>query len=305
MHIGMVGLGRMGLNMALRLHQGGHIVTGYNKSPEKTKKAEGLGIRGAYSLKDLASALPAPPSPKVVWLMVPAGEAVDSTIAALKKSLKPGDVIIDGGNSFYKDSIRRHKELAASGIMFIDAGVSGGIWGLTEGYCIMAGGDKAVFDSLEPVFKSLVQEGGCLRCGGPGSGHFVKMVHNGIEYGLMEAYAEGFELMKASAYGGDLDLKDIARLWMRGSVVRSWLLELLETALSRDPVLEAISGYVEDSGEGRWTVNEAVDLGVSLPVITEALFRRFRSRQDDSFAEKVLAALRKEFGGHSVKIEGE
>lgn len=300
MRIGMVGLGRMGLNMALRLHQGGHIVTGYNKSPEKTKKAEGLGIGGAYSLEDLASALP---SPKIVWLMVPAGDATDATIAALKKSLKPGDVIIDGGNSFYKDSVRRHGELAKAGINYIDAGVSGGIWGLTEGYCVMAGGDKAVFDSLEPVFKSLTQEGGYLHCGGPGSGHFVKMVHNGIEYGLMEAYAEGFELMKASGYGATLDLKDVARLWMRGSVVRSWLLELLESALSRDPGLEAVSGYVEDSGEGRWTVNEAVDLGVSLPVITEALFRRFRSRQEDSFAEKVLAALRKEFGGHSVKTE--
>lgn len=302
MHIGMVGLGRMGLNMALRLRQGGHTVTGYDRSPERAKKSEGLGIKGAYALGDLASALP---SPKVVWLMVPAGEAVDSTIAALKKSLKAGDIIIDGGNSFYKDSVRRHKELAASGINHVDAGVSGGIWGLTDGYCIMAGGDKAVFDSLGPIFKSLAQEGGYLHCGGPGSGHFVKMVHNGIEYGLMEAYAEGFELMKASTFGGELDLKAIAGLWMKGSVVRSWLLELLGTALSRDPGLEAISGYVEDSGEGRWTVNEAVDLSVSLPVITEALFRRFRSRQDDSFAEKVLAALRKEFGGHSVKTEGD
>ncbi|MBI4949637.1 MAG: decarboxylating 6-phosphogluconate dehydrogenase [Deltaproteobacteria bacterium] len=302
MHIGMVGLGRMGLNMALRLHRGGHIVTGYNKSPERTKKAEGLGIKCAYTLEALASALP---SPKAVWMMVPAGEAVDSTIAVLKKGLAPGDIIIDGGNSFYKDSLRRHEELAASGIRFIDAGVSGGIWGLTEGYCIMAGGEADACGLLDPIFKSLAQEGGYLRCGGPGSGHFVKMAHNGIEYGLMEAYAEGFELMKASGYAEELDLKNIARLWMKGSVVRSWLLELLETALSRDPVLSAISGYVEDSGEGRWTVKEALDLSVSLPVITEALFRRFRSRQDDSFAEKVLAALRKEFGGHSVKPEGE
>ena len=302
MRIGMVGLGRMGMNMALRLVRDGHVVTAFDRSPEMTKKAEGLGIKGAYTLEALASALP---SPRAVWLMVPAGEAVDSTIAALKKGLVPGDIIIDGGNSFYKDSLRRHEELAAIGIHFIDAGVSGGIWGLTEGYCIMAGGDKAVFGSLEPIFKSLAEEGGYLLCGGPGSGHFVKMAHNGIEYGLMEAYAEGFELMKASGYGEDLDLKNIARLWMRGSVVRSWLLELLETALSRDPGLEAISGFVEDSGEGRWTVKEAVDLSVSMPVITEALFRRFRSRQDDSFAEKVLAALRKEFGGHSVKLEGE
>lgn len=302
MRIGMVGLGRMGMNMALRLVRDGHVVTAFDRSPEMTKKAEGLGIKGAYTLEALASALP---SPRAVWLMVPAGEAVDSTIAALKKGLVPGDIIIDGGNSFYKDSLRRHEELAAIGIHFIDAGVSGGIWGLTEGYCIMAGGDKAVFGSLEPIFKSLAEEGGYLLCGGPGSGHFVKMAHNGIEYGLMEAYAEGFELMKASGYGEELDLKNIARLWMRGSVVRSWLLELLETALSRDPGLEAISGFVEDSGEGRWTVKEAVDLSVSLPVITEALFRRFRSRQDDSFAEKVLAALRKEFGGHSVKPERE
>lgn len=302
MRIGMVGLGRMGMNMALRLVRDGHVVTAFDRSPDRTKKAEGLGIKGAYTLEALASALP---SPRAVWLMVPAGEAVDSTIAALKKGLVPGDIIIDGGNSFYKDSLRRHEELAAIGIHFIDAGVSGGIWGLTEGYCIMAGGDKAVFGSLEPIFKSLAEEGGYLLCGGPGSGHFVKMAHNGIEYGLMEAYAEGFELMKASGYGEELDLKNIARLWMRGSVVRSWLLELLETALSRDPGLEAISGFVEDSGEGRWTVKEAVDLSVSLPVITEALFRRFRSRQDDSFAEKVLAALRKEFGGHSVKPERE
>ncbi|OGP24902.1 MAG: 6-phosphogluconate dehydrogenase (decarboxylating) [Deltaproteobacteria bacterium GWB2_55_19] len=302
MRIGMVGLGRMGMNMALRLVQDGHVVTAFDRSSERTKKAEGLGIKGAYTLEALASALP---SPKAVWLMVPAGEAVDSTIAVLKKGLAPGDIIIDGGNSFYKDSLRRHKDLAAIGIHFIDAGVSGGIWGLTEGYCIMAGGEAAVCGLIGPIFKSLAQEGGYLRCGGPGSGHFVKMAHNGIEYGLMEAYAEGFELMKASGYGEELDLKNIARLWMRGSVVRSWLLELLETALSRDPGLSAISGFVEDSGEGRWTVKEALDLSVSLPVITEALFRRFRSRQDDSFAEKVLAALRKEFGGHSVKSEGE
>jgi len=292
----------MGMNMALRLVQDGHVVTAFDRSSERTKKAEGLGIKGAYTLEALASALP---SPKAVWLMVPAGEAVDSTIAVLKKGLVPGDIIIDGGNSFYKDSLRRHEELAASGIRFIDAGVSGGIWGLTEGYCIMAGGEADVCGLIDPIFKSLAQEGGYLRCGGPGSGHFVKMAHNGIEYGLMEAYAEGFELMKASGYGEELDLKNIARLWMKGSVVRSWLLELLETALSRDPGLEAISGFVEDSGEGRWTVKEALDLSVSLPVITEALFRRFRSRQDDSFAEKVLAALRKEFGGHSVKPEGE
>lgn len=302
MHIGMVGLGRMGMNMALRLMQGGHTVSGFNKSAENTSKAEGFGIKAVRSLEELAESLPAP---RIVWMMIPAGSPVDETIESIKGAIGPGDIIIDGGNSYYKDSIRRYHALKEIGIRFLDVGVSGGIWGLTDGYCLMAGGDEDVYKTLEPVFQTLSQSEGCLFCGGPGSGHYVKMAHNGIEYGLMEAYGEGFELLKASPYGAELDLSRIAHLWNRGSVVRSWLLELLESALNKDRGLEAISGYVADSGEGRWAVKEAIDAGVALPAISEALYRRFRSRQDDSFAEKVLVALRKEFGGHSVKPESE
>lgn len=298
MQIGIIGLGRMGLNMALRLKRGGHDVAGYNKTPERTKEAEKAGVKGAYSLEELCSRL-APP--RAVWIMIPAGEAIDAAIGELKPLLNKDDIIIDGGNSFYKDSVRRAGSLKNDGLNFLDVGVSGGVWGLKEGYCLMAGGEAGIYNLMEPVFRTLAPEGGYLYCGGPGAGHFVKMVHNGIEYGMMEAYAEGFELINASPYRDGADLADIARLWGRGSVVRSWLLELLESALRKDNNLEGIAGHVEDSGEGRWTVKEAVDLGVSLPAITEALFRRFRSRSADSFAEKALAAMRKEFGGHAVK----
>ena len=300
MEIGMVGLGRMGLNMARRLLVNGHGVVAYNRSLDKTKEAEKEGARAAYSLTELAGMLH---PPRVVWIMVPADKPVDDTITEIKPGLSPGDYVVDGGNSFYRDDIRREEELKKSGINYIDAGVSGGIWGLKNGYCIMAGGEKRHFDFIEPALKSLTAPEGYLYCGPAGSGHFVKMIHNGIEYGMMEAYGEGFELLKSSRYGAGLDLEQVARLWNRGSVVRSWLLELLEDAFAGDRDLEAISGYVEDSGEGRWTAREAIDLGVSAPVITESLFRRFRSRQPESFAEKVLAALRQEFGGHAVKPE--
>jgi 6-phosphogluconate dehydrogenase len=298
MEIGMIGLGRMGLNMARRLLFNGHDVAVFDSSAEKIKEAEKEGARAANSLKELVGALK---QPRVVWIMVPAGKPVDETIEALKPHLSAGDYIVDGGNSFYKDDVRREEELKRLGINYIDAGVSGGLWGLKNGYCIMAGGEKKHFDFIEPVLKSLTAPEGYLYCGPAGSGHFVKMIHNGIEYGMMEAYGEGFELLKSSRYGEGLDLNQVARLWNRGSVVRSWLLELLEDAFRKDKDLEAISGYVEDSGEGRWTVKEAIDLGVSAPVITESLLRRFRSRQTESFAEKVLAALRQEFGGHAVR----
>lgn len=297
MQIGMVGLGRMGMNMARRLLKGGHEVWGYTRSPEKLKRAEEEGLRCACTLKDLARNLK---TPRAVWLMIPAGPPVDETIEALKEDLEADDIIIDGGNTFYKDDLRREKSLREMGINYIDAGVSGGIWGLKEGYCLMVGGDRKIFDYLEPAFKTLAPPGGYLHCGPIGAGHFVKMIHNGIEYAMMEAYGEGFEMLVSSRYSKDLDLARVARLWNRGSVIRSWLLELLESAFEKDGRLESIRGYVEDSGEGRWTVKEAVDSGVSLPAISTALFRRFRSRQDDSFCEKVLAALRAGFGGHAV-----
>ncbi len=298
MQIAMVGLGRMGLNMARRLVRGGHSVVGYNKLAEATVAAEKEGITGAYSLKELADRLE---RPRTIWLMVPSGDPVDEVIDGLRPYLSSGDTVIDGGNSFYKDAVRRSGQLKAEGINFIDVGVSGGIWGLKEGYCLMSGGDRQACERLEPVFKTLAPVDGYMYCGPTGAGHYVKMVHNGIEYGMMEAYAEGFELMKGGPYGDFLPLGDVASLWMKGSVVRSWLLELVASALQKDPGLASIRGHVDDSGEGRWMVKEAVDAGISMPVITEALFRRFRSRLDDSFGEKVLAALRMEFGGHAVK----
>jgi 6-phosphogluconate dehydrogenase len=301
MHIGMVGLGRMGMNMTRRLIQGGHSVTGFAIKKAQVEEAERFGAQGASSLKDLAEKLT---SPRVVWLMIPAGAPVDETIEGIKEYLSEGDIIIDGGNSFYKDDLRRFESLKKEGINYLDVGTSGGIWGLEVGYCLMVGGEKEFFDYLEPIFKTLAPPDGHLYCGSAGAGHFIKMVHNGIEYGMMEAYAEGFELINASKYGEGLDLMKVTHLWNQGSVVRSWLLELLELAFEKDGNLSSIKGYVEDSGEGRWMVKEAIDLNVSLPVISLSLSRRFRSRQTDPFAERVLAALRSEFGGHAVKSSG-
>ena len=259
MRIGMVGLGRMGLNMARRLVKGGHVVVGYNNLPEVTSAAEKEGIAGAYSIKELVEKLE---RPRVVWLMVPSGSPVDEVIDDLRPHLDAGDTVIDGGNSFYKDAVRRSGALKALGINFLDVGVSGGIWGLKEGYCLMYGGDKAACEGLDPVFRTLAPPDGYMYCGPTGAGHYVKMVHNGIEYGMMEAYAEGFELMKSGPYGEILALDDVAGLWMKGSVVRSWLLELVTSALRKDPGLASIRGHVDDSGEGRWMVKEAVDTGV-------------------------------------------
>ena len=302
MQLGMVGLGRMGLNMTRRLLKGGHDVVVFDVSQDAVRQAGSEGAKGAASLDELIRAL-APP--RVVWLMVPAGQPVDDAVERLEGLLDAGDTVIDGGNSYYKDAIRLHGRLAPRGVKFVDAGVSGGIWGLENGYCLMVGGEKDVCKRIEPIFTTLAPPDGYLYCGPVGSGHFVKMVHNGIEYGMMAAYGEGFELMKASRYADDLDFGKIAHLWNQGSVVRSWLLELLEDVFKDGDDLSAIKPYVEDSGEGRWTVQQAVETAVPAPVITAALFQRFASRGGGSYSNKVLAALRNEFGGHKVKKTGE
>jgi 6-phosphogluconate dehydrogenase len=298
MRIGFIGLGRMGGNMVRRLLLGGHEVVAYNRSPEKTREIAAEGAEAAFEIAELVGKLAAP---RVVFVMVPAGDATEAQITQLLEHLEPGDVIVDGGNASFKDSVRRHAMCAERGIRFVDAGVSGGIWGLQIGYCLMAGGDDDAVALVEPAFRTLAPEGGYLHAGPPGAGHYVKMIHNGIEYGLMQAYAEGFEIMHASTY--DLDLASIADLWMHGSVVRSWLLELAVRALRPDQDLTHLKGWVADSGEGRWTVQEAMDRDVPAPVITLALQARFRSRQDESYGAKLLAALRNEFGGHPVKTE--
>jgi 6-phosphogluconate dehydrogenase len=299
MRIGFVGLGRMGANMVRRLLRDGHEVVAYNRTPEKTKEIEAEGATASYSIEELVSKLE---KPRAVWIMVPAGDATEAQIEELTEHLEPGDTIIDGGNTNFHDDQRRHAALAEKGVHYVDAGTSGGIWGLQVGYCLMVGGDKAAVKPLEPIFLSLAPEGGYLHVGGAGAGHYVKMVHNGIEYGLMQAYAEGFEIMHASDY--QLDLGAISELWMQGSVVRSWLLELAGRAFKANGQdLEHIKGWVEDSGEGRWTVLDAIEHNVPAPVITLSLQTRFRSRQDDSYGAKVLAALRNEFGGHAVKTE--
>lgn len=297
MQVGIAGLGRMGMNMARRLLRGGHHVVAWNRSPEKVTEIAGEGARPAGSLEELVAILT---PPRAVWLMLPAGAVVDRTIEHLAEILAPGDCIIEGGNSYYQDDIRRREFLAQRGIGYLDVGVSGGVWGLQEGYCLMIGGDRTDFERLEPLFRTLAPADGYLHCGGSGSGHFVKMVHNGIEYGMMAAYGEGFSILKASPYAEGLELAEVSALWNRGSVVRSWLLELAERAFRADPALQALQGYVEDSGEGRWTVQQAIDTGVPAPVLAASLFQRFRSRLADSFADKVLAALRNQFGGHAV-----
>ena len=296
MDIGFIGLGKMGLNMVTRLQRAGHQVTAYDRSPEALANATAAGCTGASSLADLVHRLKAP---RAVWLMVPSGAPTEETVRAVAALLEPGDVIIDGGNTRYHDDVRRSKELAAKKVQYIDAGTSGGIWGLKNGYCLMIGGDKEAVNRLAPVFETLAPPNGWAHVGAVGAGHYVKMVHNGIEYSLMQGYAEGFELMAKSEYR--LDLARIADLWLQGSVVRSWLLELAADALKEDPRLERLKGFVQDSGEGRWMIADAIDKDVPVPTLTAALFTRFRSRQAESFAEKMLAALRNAFGGHAVK----
>ncbi|NTW01754.1 MAG: decarboxylating 6-phosphogluconate dehydrogenase [Oscillochloris sp.] len=301
MELGLIGLGRMGANMAIRLLQGGHHVVVYNRTIEKAiELANEHGGVAATSLEELVQALT---PPRIVWLMLPAGSATDEYIDAVAPLLDKGDILIDGANNNYKVSIAHGEQLSALGLHFMDAGVSGGIWGLQIGYCTMVGGETETFTHIEPILKTLAPPDGYLHCGPHGAGHFVKMVHNGIEYGMMQAYAEGFEILEKCRY--DLDLQKISHLWNQGSVVRSWLLELAERAFTDDAHLDQLRGYVQDSGEGRWTVQEAIDLDVPAPIITLSLQTRFRSRQDDSFSAKVLAALRNQFGGHAVKkVEG-
>jgi 6-phosphogluconate dehydrogenase len=298
MKLGFVGLGKMGGNMVERLLVKGHNVIAYNRTKDKIDEAVAIGATGADSLKDLALKIK---DRKIIWLMIPAGNVIDEAIKELLPHLNKGDIIIDGGNSYWKDSVRRGEYLRSKDIAFVDCGTSGGVWGLANGYCLMYGGEKDVCDFLEPIFKSLAQENGHLYCGVNGAGHFVKMVHNGIEYGMMQAFAEGFEIMEKSHF--NLNLEQISKVWQHGSVVDSWLLKLSSYALADDPKLGSIKGYVQDSGEGRWTIQTAIDLDVPAHVITASLYTRFQSRQEDSFAMKMLAALRNQFGGHSVKTK--
>jgi 6-phosphogluconate dehydrogenase len=296
MELGFVGLGRMGGNMVTRLVQGGHRVVAYDRSPGAAALAKASGAEVVATLADLPQALR---PPRAVWVMVPAGEATESTIQTLADMLARDDIVVDGGNTRWTDDVRRGRELTARGLQYVDAGTSGGVWGLQNGYCLMVGGEPAAIARLAPVLATLAPPNGWLHVGGIGAGHYVKMIHNGIEYGMMQAYAEGFELMSASEYR--LDLPAIATLWNQGSVVRSWLLELAADALHADPTLAHLKPYVEDSGEGRWTVEDAVEKAVPAPVITAALYARFRSRRDNSFADRLLAALRNQFGGHAVR----
>ncbi|MGR9053368.1 MAG: phosphogluconate dehydrogenase (NAD(+)-dependent, decarboxylating) [Gammaproteobacteria bacterium] len=326
MQIGMIGLGKMGANMVKRLIAGGHDCAGFDVNPDNVEKIRQAGAQGANSLEAFVALLK---PPRVVWCMVPAGELTEQTVAALAPLLAEGDIVIDGGNSFYKDDVRRAGLLAERGIHFIDVGTSGGVWGVERGYCLMIGGAEAPVKHLEPIFRTLAPgkgdiaptpgreavagtaEEGFLHCGPTGSGHFVKMIHNGIEYGMMMAYAEGFDILRnansrdlPAALQYDLDLKDIAEVWRRGSVVGSWLLDLTAIALVEDPELSSYSGYVEDSGEGRWTVQAAIEEAVPANVLTAALYSRFRSRRQPSFSDKMLSAMRKQFGGHIEKKGG-
>ena len=298
MQVAMIGLGRMGMNMARRLLGKGQEVIVYNRTAKKVEELAGEGAVAAFSLDEIPNLLE---PPRAVWMMLPAGSVVDEQLERLLNILDPGDIIIDGGNGFYKDDIRRAAIAKKAGISYVDAGVSGGIWGLREGYCLMVGGPRDAYNQLEPLFRSLAPDEGYLYCGATGAGHFVKMIHNGIEYAMMQAYAEGFELIQASSYGKDLAYDHLCHVWNRGSVIRSWLLELAERAFEADPQLSEIQGYVEDSGEGRWIVEHAIECGVPSPVIALSLFERFRSRMENTFSDRVLAALRREFGGHAVK----
>lgn len=296
MELGFIGLGKMGMNMVTRLRRDQHRVVVYDRTPDLIKQAESVGCVGAGSLQELVGKLT---GPRTVWIMVPSGAPTEETIMQMAGLLSSGDVIIDGGNSNFHDDSRRADELKKRNIHYMDVGTSGGIWGLQVGYCLMVGGEKAVVERHAPIFTTLAPPDGWAHVGGHGAGHYVKMVHNGIEYSMMQGYAEGFELMSKSEYR--LDLAKIADLWMHGSVVRSWLLELTAGALKEDPKLEGIKGYVQDSGEGRWTILDAIDKDVPVPTLTAALFTRFRSRQEESFAEKLLAAMRHAFGGHAVR----
>ena len=297
MQVAMIGLGRMGINMARRLLRAGHEVVAYNRSAQKTQELAKEGAKGCYSLEGLVQQLT---PPRIVWLMLPAGPVVEEHIEKLAALLSREDIVVEGGNSFYKDDLKRAEALEKRGIKYLDVGVSGGIWGLDNGYCLMVGGPQETFHRLEPVFEALSGPEAYLYCGPTGAGHFVKMIHNGIEYAMMQAYAEGFELIDSSPYGEGLDYSKLARLWNNGSVIRSWLLELAEKSFGEDPGLSRIKGYVEDSGEGRWTVKEAVEMAVPAPVIALSLFERFRSRKEDTFGNRFLAALRHKFGGHPV-----
>ncbi len=319
MQIGMIGLGRMGANMARRLMKGGHEVVVHDRNPDAVASLRAEGAVAARSLDDLIERLAAP---RAVWVMVPSGAATEETVASLAESLKPGDTIIDGGNSYFKDDVRRAREAGRRGLHYVDAGTSGGVWGAARGYCLMVGGPKEAVDRIEPVLRTLAPgrgdipatpgrdgnstaEQGYLHCGPVGAGHFVKMIHNGIEYGLMQAYAEGFDILRHASSTAlpadqryDLELPDIAELWRRASVVSSWLLDLTSIALAADPDLSGFSGVVQDSGEGRWTVQAAIDEEVPADVLTASLYTRFRSRQQQNFGEKLLSAMRKQFGGH-------
>ncbi len=296
MDIGFIGLGKMGMNMVTRLTQGGHRVVAYDRTTDLITQAESKGATGATSLEDLVSKLS---QPRAVWVMVPSGDPTEETIRHLWTILEKDDIVIDGGNTQFHDDVRRAADLRKRSIEYVDAGTSGGIWGLQVGFCLMVGGEKEPVNRLAPIFTTLAPPNGWAHVGGVGAGHYVKMVHNGMEYSIMQGYAEGFELMSKSDY--NLDLHKIADLWMQGSVIRSWLLELAVGALKDDPKLEGLKGYVQDSGEGRWMLMEALDKDVPVPTLSTALFTRFRSRQDESFSEKMLAALRNAFGGHSVK----
>ncbi|MFA5542979.1 MAG: decarboxylating 6-phosphogluconate dehydrogenase [Bacilli bacterium] len=295
MEIGLIGLGKMGFNLALNIHDNNHRIVCYNRSPEKTKEIEKLGLQGVYSIEDLVSSLKAP---RYIWIMVPAGKPVDEMINKLVPLLDKGDTIIDGGNSNYHDTLRRNEELSKKDLNFVDIGTSGGTSGARNGACMMVGAKDEVFKEIEGLVKSVCVEDGYLHCGTNGSGHYVKMVHNGVEYGMLQAMAEGFEILEKSQF--DLDYEKVAKVWNHGSVIRGWLMELMVSAFGKDPNLDLIKGKVDSSGEGLWTVQEALDLQVPAHVITSSLFVRYRSHQDDTFSGKVIAALRNEFGGHAV-----
>ncbi|MEO6801784.1 MAG: phosphogluconate dehydrogenase (NAD(+)-dependent, decarboxylating) [Granulicella sp.] len=299
MELGIIGLGKMGFNMAERLRLAGHKVVGFDFNKEAVDKVAATGSVGVTSLEDLVKNLTAP---RAIWMMVPSGDPVDQTIAKLEPLMEKGDTFIDGGNSNYKDTQRRHDEVATRGFGFVDCGTSGGVWGLKEGYSLMIGGDKETVDRLNPIWETLApaKDEGWGHVGPSGSGHFVKMIHNGIEYGLMQAYAEGFSILKAKEEM-HLDLEQVAHIWQKGSVVRSWLLDLTADALKKNPTLEGMEAFVPDSGEGRWTVVEAIDLNISAPVITESLIRRLRSREANNFTDRMISIMRNEFGGHEIK----